>query len=134
MAMLATTVPLFHIRELSSSLAVVLAGGHLIFPNTTTTTRFDAGHVWQSLSFPHTPVNVLVVVPAMLVTLFGNHTFSKAYANVRLLLIGGQSATRTTVEQISKVFPNARIVQTYACTEAASSLTFLQVQPFETIT
>jgi acyl-CoA synthetase (AMP-forming)/AMP-acid ligase II len=133
-AMLATTVPLFHVGGISSSLAVVLAGGRLIFPYTTTTTGFDAGLVWQSLSFPHTPVNTLVVVPAMLVTLFGNHTFSKAYANVRLILIGGQSATRITVEHISKVFPNARIVQTYACTEAASSLTFLQVQPLETNT
>jgi acyl-CoA synthetase (AMP-forming)/AMP-acid ligase II len=133
-AMLATTVPLFHVGGVSSSLAVVLAGGHLIFPNATTTTGFDAGLVWQSLSFPHTPVNALVVVPAMLVTLFGNQTFSKVYSNVRLILIGGQSATRATVEQISKVFPNARIVQTYACTEAASSLTFLQVQPFETNT
>jgi fatty-acyl-CoA synthase len=133
-AMLATTVPLFHVGGLSSSLAVVLAGGHLIFPDTATTTGFDADLVWKSLSFPHTPVNVLVVVPAMLVTLFANHTSSKVYANVRLILIGGQSATRTTIEQISKVFPNARIVQTYACTEAASSLTFLQVQPFETIT
>ena len=131
-AMLATTVPLFHVGGISSCLAVVLAGGRLIFP--TTTTGFDAGLVWQSLSFPHTPVNTLVVVPAMLVTLFGNRTFSKVYANVRLILIGGQSATRTTVEQISKVFPNARIVQTYACTEAASSLTFLQVQPFESNT
>jgi acyl-activating enzyme 14 len=135
-AMLATTVPLFHVGGISSCLAVVLAGGHLIFPNTTTTTNtgFDAGLVWQSLSFPQTPVNTLVVVPAMLVAIFAHHTFSKVYANVRLILIGGQSATKTTVDQISKVFPNARIVQTYACTEAASSLTFLHVQPFETNT
>jgi acyl-CoA synthetase (AMP-forming)/AMP-acid ligase II len=33
------------------------------------------------------------------------------------------------LKQLENVFPNARIVQTYACTEAASSMTFLEIKP-----
>jgi fatty-acyl-CoA synthase len=46
---------------------------------------------------------------------------------MRLILIGGQSASPLQLEFVRSIFPCTRIVQTYACTEAASSLTFLDV-------
>ena len=44
--------------------------------------------------------------------------------NVRLLLIGSQSLAKTQLNQSKLAFPNARIVQTFACAEAASSIAF----------
>jgi acyl-CoA synthetase (AMP-forming)/AMP-acid ligase II len=130
--MLASTVPLFHVGGLSSCLAVLFAGGSLVFPRPSKNQRgvvvgFDPNLVKQSLESPFLPVNTLVVVPAMLVSLFGTVEPSRTYPAVRLILIGGQSASDATIQKISQRFPNARIVQTYACTEAASSLTFLHV-------
>lgn len=51
------------------------------------------------------------------------------YPNVRLLLVGGQSLSGPQLAQTRRVFPNARVVQTYACTEAGSSITFAQLHP-----
>jgi acyl-CoA synthetase (AMP-forming)/AMP-acid ligase II len=109
---------------------VLFAGGSLIFPNSSNK-GFDVRVVKQSLENPFLAANTLVVVPAMLVALFGSDERTKArrktYLEVRLILIGGQSASGPLVQKIERTFPNARIVQTYACTEAASSLTFMYV-------
>lgn len=72
-------------------------------------------------------VNTLVLVPTMLhglLTEIQSQEGHKIYTNVRLLLIGGQSISQTQLTNSIKIFPNARIVQTYACTEAGSSITF----------
>ena len=127
--MLASTVPLFHVGGLSSCLSVMFSGGKLIFPDSKSRYGFDVNVVRSSLLNLHTPVNTLVVVPAMLVSILGDDKAPKTYPNVRLILIGGQSASDSTIEKIFEKFPNARIVQTYACTEAASSLTFLHINP-----
>lgn len=125
--MLASTVPLFHIGGLSSCLAVLLAGGKLLFPSSRL--GFDVSLVQKSLTSPSTPANTLVVVPAMLASiLHGNNCF-QAYSAVRLILIGGQSAPASMIKTLARRFPNARIVQTYACTEGASSLTFHHIRP-----
>jgi fatty-acyl-CoA synthase len=47
------------------------------------------------------------------------------FPHMRLILIGGQLASPLQLEFVRSIFPCTRIVQTYACTEAASSLTFL---------
>ena len=124
--LLASTVPLFHVGGLSSILATVFAGGCLIFPETQSL-GFDAGFFRRSLSYSLVKVNTLAVVPAMMVTFFAMHGISVNYPAVRLILIGGQSASKDMLKCIKTVFPEARIVQTYACTEAASSLTFLHL-------
>jgi len=132
-AMLATTVPLFHVGGLSSFLAVLLARGHLIFPNREgrSSTKFEAQDIPKSLRDPYLPANTLVVVPAMLSSFFDSETTKgireKQFLNVRLILIGGQSAPPEILQKCRNSFPNARIVQTYACTEAASSLTYLSL-------
>mmetsp|Transcript_22603 Transcript_22603/g.53457 ORF Transcript_22603/g.53457 Transcript_22603/m.53457 type:complete len:309 (-) Transcript_22603:1717-2643(-) len=54
-------------------------------------------------------------------------TVAPIFPSMRLLLLGGQSATPTMIERMKYSFPNANLVQTYACTEAASSLTFLSL-------
>mmetsp|Transcript_5715 Transcript_5715/g.8102 ORF Transcript_5715/g.8102 Transcript_5715/m.8102 type:complete len:392 (+) Transcript_5715:319-1494(+) len=48
----------------------------------------------------------------------------RTYPSVELILIGGQSINTKTVSHLQSIFPRSRLVQTYACTEAASSMTF----------
>jgi len=138
--MAANTVPLFHIGGLSSLLAVVLSGGCLMFPCTNDGSRntgFQPNVVLESLTTKnaakwHLGVNTLVVVPAMLHVMYeylvnvGKKLNSKVYfPHVRLILVGGQSIGNGLLHSQTRLyFPNARIVQTYACTEAGSSITF----------
>lgn len=131
--MLASTVPLFHIGGISSCLAVLFGGGSLMFP-CSSEASFDPSLAKVSLENPLMSTNTLVVVPAMLVALLahmGNDddddSSSVAYPGVRLILIGGQSTSQSMIDTLRRMFPNARIIQTFACTEAASSLTFLNV-------
>eukprot|EP00571_Detonula_confervacea_P003692 CAMPEP_0172316188 /NCGR_PEP_ID=MMETSP1058-20130122/27500_1 /TAXON_ID=83371 /ORGANISM="Detonula confervacea, Strain CCMP 353" /LENGTH=749 /DNA_ID=CAMNT_0013030445 /DNA_START=159 /DNA_END=2408 /DNA_ORIENTATION=+ len=73
--------------------------------------------------------NTLVVVPAMLhaiveYTQQNHNPASLSFPNVRLILVGGQSiGSGRLYQQTRQLFPKARIVQTYACTEAGSSIT-----------
>ena len=125
---LATTVPLFHVGGLSSCLATSLAGGCLVLPEPESKiSGFNVDLIRAAID--RNFANTLVVVPAMLVSLFGNLPAEpkERYPEMRLILIGGQSATPDMISKLSIIFPNARIIQTYACTEAASSLTFLRL-------
>lgn len=134
--MLATTVPLFHVGGVSSALAVAMAGGMLIFPKSEKSPiGFSPRAVLESMQTQTTNVvpfdtNTLVIVPAMLHAILEeveNHGKSQVYDNVKLMLVGGQSITTPQLERSKIYFPNARIVQTFACTEAGSSITFFTV-------
>jgi o-succinylbenzoate---CoA ligase len=151
-----STVPLCHVGGLSSFLAVWLAGGVLVdcapprstdlsghgvlqqSPTLATVayaTSFDPHAVLASVTSLDTVVNTLVVVPTMLYALqqhmhrqaAASIPHDKSFPSVELILIGGQAASPEQRHFVRTTFPNARIVQTYACTEAASSLTFLDV-------
>ncbi|KAI2491229.1 AMP-binding enzyme [Fragilaria crotonensis] len=129
--MLSTTVPIFHVGGLNSTLALWLSGGTWMIPHDNTTQRqksgFDANTLLQMISHPIMPTTTLVVVPAMLHAVLEQQRHRQdhiVYPRVDLLLIGGQSASRNMLDKLASIFPKARIVQTYACTEAASSLTF----------
>lgn len=126
--MLASTVPLFHIGGISSCLSVLFAGGKLVFPHLKMRSGFDVNATRRSLMNSQAPANTLVVVPAMLVSILQHSDSQQRFPNVKLILIGGQSATSRMLAQLEETFPSASIVQTYACTEAASSLTFLQIK------
>lgn len=134
---LASTVAFYHVGGLSSMLATWLAGGCLCLPAAVNGTSFEPSQVLESI-MPRTgslPVNTLVVVPAMLYALQkhmenpDSDVPATSFPHVSLLLIGGQSASSDCQGFCSRIFPHARLVQTYACTEAASSLTFLEVAP-----
>jgi acyl-CoA synthetase (AMP-forming)/AMP-acid ligase II len=124
-AMLASSVPLFHIGGISSCVSVLYAGGTLIFSDAEVS--FNPRRTMISLTHPVMPTNTLVVVPAMLTVLLKELEPTTVYPDVQLILIGGQSAPKLMLDQLQSIFTNARIVQTFACTEAASSLTFLHV-------
>lgn len=101
----------------------------MVVANTTTggsASSFDPPTVFQAVSHPTFATNTLVVVPAMLHALLHENKNQAVYPHVELLLIGGQSASPSMLVQLQQVFPHARIVQTYACTEAASSMTFFE--------
>ena len=121
---LLATVPFFHVGGLSSALAVWLTGGTIVMPHAK---GFDASYVVETITSQVT--NTLVVVPAMLHAILqhlDHHQPTKTYSfsTIDLILIGGQSASPIVVQHLKTIFPKARLVQTYACTEAASSLTF----------
>ena len=133
--------PLFHIGGISSILGTILVGGCLIFPYSTKPT-FDAKTVLSCISHPFRKncvsstsnfikitneyVNTLVVVPAMLHSLMEENQKHQniAYPSIKLILVGGQSMTIPQRKRAKHIFPNAKFVQTYACTEATSSITF----------
>ena len=140
----ATTVPWFHVGGISSALAVVLGGGCLVFPSDdeeegrigsegVRRKGFQPNIVLQSLQQRDNAeliaANTLVVVPAMLHAMFQLQKQHQLPPNdyVRLILVGGQSIGDKLYQQTRQFFPKARIVQTYACTEAGSSITFLDL-------
>ncbi len=134
--LLATAVPFFHVGGISSALAIIMSGAMLIFPipSSNATLRFDPALVLNSMDRREQPhlmfgVNTLVVVPAMLHAIFDEietqcFQSNPIYYGVRLILVGGQNITLPQKTKSATFFPNARIVQTYACTEAGSSITF----------
>ena len=145
----AKTVPWFHVGGISSALAVILGGGCLVFPSDDDDDEEEKGQigskgvrrkgfqpnmVLQSL-LPRllsnqgdgsVAANTIVVVPAMLHAMF-QQSLLPPNENVRLILVGGQSIGDNLHQQARQFFPKARIVQTYACTEAGSSITFLDL-------
>ena len=137
--LLGSTVPLFHVGGLTNWLAVWMAGGNIVLPSTTTTSTTAGGgasfrpdSVWRSVESQAT--NTLVVVPTMLFLLQqqqlranNNNSKTTTFPGVRLILMGGQSASPALLDWTRRVFPAARLVQTYACTEAASSITLYDV-------
>lgn len=147
--LLVVLVPLFHIGGLSSALSVWMAGGSWIIPVTDddANTGFDPQIVIQSMSMNYSlelrdKANTLVMVPAMLYILLKAIHDEKKKRNidvirfdfVKLILIGGQSASSELLEKLRTIFPCATLVQTFACTEAASSLTFYDVTKNKTDT
>lgn len=134
--MLASTVPLFHVGGINSAFAVMLAGGCLVFPKQSNFS-FDPRLVLESIPLNevdgyHTGcVDTLVLVPAMVHAILKEVQSGNVFNGVRLLLVGGQNLSIEQLKQSQRIFPNARIVQTYACTEAGSSITFAKLHdPF----
>jgi acyl-CoA synthetase (AMP-forming)/AMP-acid ligase II len=136
------TVPFYHVGGLTNYFAVWLSGGTLVQPlhcqgnlSSMAPLSFDPHIIFQCWNRPNdcaiTP-NALVVVPAMLSMMqqyYKDHKewSIRVFPHVRCILIGGQSAPRDVLRFLRHVFPNSQLVQTYACTEAASSMTFQNV-------
>jgi acyl-CoA synthetase (AMP-forming)/AMP-acid ligase II len=119
----------------SSALAILLAGGSFVFSPSAkeVTATFQPFMMVQSISSKndtqcHSLANTLAVVPAMLHSLFMHlQDSTNTFSGVQLILVGGQSLSDSQWDKCHRYFPNARIVQTYACTEAGSSITFADV-------
>lgn len=114
----ATTVPFFHVGGISSALAVIMAGGMLIFSSDSMSTGFKATQVIESMTWESSiekglgqHVNTLVVVPAMLHAIICEIENGKPmiYSGARLILIGGQSITQPLLEKTKAIFPEARM-------------------------
>lgn len=141
--MVGTTVPWFHVGGISSAIAVMLAGGTLIFTPLSVGISEGGGRgkfrpemIMRTLLPPPSSsslessamvANTLVVVPAMLHSIVESAAHS-SFPNVRLILVGGQSIVGyggdRLYDRMNRIFPSARVVQTYACSEAGSSITF----------
>mmetsp|Transcript_17108 Transcript_17108/g.51177 ORF Transcript_17108/g.51177 Transcript_17108/m.51177 type:complete len:379 (-) Transcript_17108:81-1217(-) len=114
-----------HAGGLSSALAVLMAGGFHVFPG-----RFEAGQMKRDMD--HHEVSCTIVVPAMLTALSEAAPLHQTYPGVKRLLVGGGTPTPDVTERCRQMFPSARVVLSYAMTEACSSMTFLtlaQPQP-----
>lgn len=77
-------------------------------------------------------VNTLVVVPAILHALLTCPALRQrgskavqALSSVRMVLVGGQSMPLRLQRLAARLLPQARFIQSYACSEACSSITFL---------
>ena len=122
-AMLASTVPLFHVGGFSSFLAVLvargqlvfpepmkvmLARGQLVFPGPNSSSKFRVEDISNSLRDPHLPSNTLVVVPAMLSSFFEQEdkraNNRDQFPKARMLLIGGQSASQEILDAVNTPF------------------------------
>lgn len=128
-----SVVPFFHVGGISSSLALTMVGGcHVFLP------RFIPASA--SAAVQTGGVNTLVVVPTMLDMILkvnsdarwtstdGNPTASNCTApsllSVRTVVVGGQPLSRRLQRLARLRMPHASLIQTYACTEAGSSITF----------
>jgi acyl-CoA synthetase (AMP-forming)/AMP-acid ligase II len=135
-SLLGDTVPLYHVGGLSSMIAVIMAGGSIVYSKPQKKhlqpfSSFIPSNILRTiaLSNDQDTANTLVVVPAMLhsFTEVSSTSLTSKYHNVRLIVIGGSNAPLELFHQAQDLFPYARIVQTYACSEAGSSITFLDV-------
>ena len=123
--LLASSTPWFHIGGLSSALSIFLQGGTFVFATT------PNHHSSYNTILPH--VNILVLVPAMIHNILSslqnnNHEHQPYYyEHIQVILVGGSSLSTKQRMKCRQVFPNARIIQTYACTEAGSSMTFYDI-------
>ncbi|GMH88638.1 hypothetical protein TL16_g11212 [Triparma laevis f. inornata] len=68
-------------------------------------------------------INSIVTIPTLL------HSFpeNKTFPSITFILTGGSHLTPGHLEKTTRIFPNAKVVQTYACTECASSITFIEL-------
>lgn len=134
-------MPLFHVGGLSASLAVTMvAGCHVFVPRFSPATGRAAVQTGR--------VNYLVAVPTMLHMLISepiNDTNSRSsvsesvaasvgagvspLAGVLVVVVGGQVMSRCLERLARDRMPRARFVQTYACTEAGSTMTFAVSPP-----
>lgn len=140
---------------LSSALAIIGSGGALVFPTNygeESSVGFIPKQLLQSMRQidiegyetnrqsigERKDINTLVVVPAMVHSLWYEYKSLQqrnvSYPYVQLLLVGGQNLTIPQLQYARTMFPRARIVQTYACTEAGSSITFATVHDPEVST
>ncbi|CAM9348481.1 unnamed protein product [Chrysoparadoxa australica] len=116
-------VPLFHVGGISSTLAITMAGGRHLFLN-----KFDAKAAVAGTQTGH--VNLLVVVPAMLRMMLSQLTDCAVnhLKGVTTVLVGGQGMPTELYEKARRAMPNASFTQSYACTEAGSSMTYQRVR------
>lgn len=123
-------LPFFHVGGISSALAVTSVGGcHVFVP------RFSP--ISGSAAVRAGRVNSIVVVPTMLhMIIQGSSSKSSALdsmglplAAVDTVVVGGQRISRRLERLARRCMPAARFIQTYACTEAGSTITFCSSSP-----
>ena len=115
-------LPLFHVGGLSIALAVAMAAGTLVLHPPGGERPWEAA--WRAAAAHG--ATLLVVVPTVLELMLGggNDAPPATLPSVEALLVGGSSLTPPLVARAAALLPRAQIVQTYACTEAGSSITF----------
>lgn len=141
-----SVVPFFHVGGISSSLAVTMAAGcHVFVPRFTPSSGFAAVQTGG--------VNTLVVVPTILdMMLKADFDYSSTrdeelaasqpsmlsypsplsvWKDVTTVVVGGQPLSRRLEYRARQRIPRATFIQTYACTEAGSTMTFATYPPFD---
>ena len=123
-------LPLFHIGGMNIGLAATVAAAATVLPRP----RTAWPHVWRLMR--EEGATVLAFVPAMLQLLLdaadssaeARREAAAAAAAVEHVLIGGQSMEAAQRTRALGLFHRAQFVQTYACTEACSSISFLPIR------
>ena len=125
------TLPLFHIGGMNIGLAATVAAAATVLPRP----RTAWPHVWRLMR--EEGATVLAFVPAMLQLLMdaadssaeARREAAAAAAVIEHVLIGGHSMEAAQRTSALGLFPRAQFVQTYACTEACSSISLLAIRP-----
>lgn len=124
-------LPFCHVGGISSTLAVTMVAGCNVF-----LPRFTAAA--GSAAVQTGRVNSLIMVPTMLHMLLkqssqggamSTTTGTSALAGVKTVLVGGQSMSVRLQGLARRCMPDATFVQTYACTEAGSTIAFASSRP-----
>lgn len=105
-----------------------MAGGcHVFLP------RFSASSSTAAVRVGR--VNALALVPTMLHMLVeeegGGVSSSRPFTRVESMVVGGQPLQESLEHRARRCFPRAAFVQTYACSEAGSTITFEIAPPSE---
>lgn len=123
-------VPLFHVGGASSAIAVAMAKGTHVLPESTS---FSAPRVLELVD--RLKVTAFAVVPAMLQMLVAAAqspaSTARSFRHVDTILVGGGAMDGRLRAAAKRVFPGARLTAAYGMTETASSLTFLDVTNVE---
>ncbi|KAG8462675.1 hypothetical protein KFE25_004651 [Diacronema lutheri] len=141
-----SAAPLHHVAGLSATLAVCAAAGCLVIPRSTRAADLRAAllngasadgsaHSARARApRAELPVNLLVVVPAHLHALLhsgeppaGPETGVRPA--VQTVLIGGGTPSAALVRGAAAAFPRARLLLTYAATEAGSTISVAELAP-----
>lgn len=133
-----SAAPLHHVAGLSASLAVCAAAGCHLIPRSTRPQHLRAallrGAADGSGGGALLPVDLLVVVPAHLHALVAPAAEASAQASaavcaraVKTIMIGGGSPTPALARAARAAFPRARLVLSYAATEAGSTITTVEL-------
>ncbi|GMI00681.1 hypothetical protein TrST_g8813 [Triparma strigata] len=109
------SLPLYHVAGISTLLGVLMAKGAVTYP-------LPQSSLSTNLK-KYPSLNSIVTIPALLHSISSN----LKYPNIDLVLTGGSHLTPGQFKKAKQNFANSKIVQTYACTECASSITFIEL-------
>ena len=109
--------PLYHVGGVSSAHATLSVGSSHVFIR-----RFDAEEVFGQIS--QRGITAFIAVPTMM-SMFVEKAGGRTFPTVLKILVGAGRLRDGQLDEIRRVFPNAKVTLAYGMSETTSSVTFL---------